>query len=180
MRASVWRLVFHEGFRWWAWLWAAPLAVVGGAVAVAVTVGPSHAAARAAPVPAATGRLVYLRDCAVCHGADARGTSYGPSLQGVGLAAVDYWVTTGRMPLVANARPAQSPANQAPPGQRLADSSATPRRGPPAYPPQVIAALEAYVATIAPGGPGIPTVNLAGVSLPTGGESVPPAVRRLP
>src|SRR4051794_18023823 len=63
-----------------------------------------------APAPADPGaaRTVYLRDCAVCHGADARGTSFGPSLQGVGRAALDYWLTTGRMPLVANARPAKS------------------------------------------------------------------------
>src|SRR4051812_48639914 len=54
-------------------------------------------------------RTVYLRDCAVCHGADARGTVDGPSLQGVGRASVDYWVSTGRMPLLRNTRSAKSP-----------------------------------------------------------------------
>jgi ubiquinol-cytochrome c reductase cytochrome c subunit len=74
------------------------------------------------------------------------------------------------MPLVANARPARSPENQSPPGQRLADPTARARRGPPAYPPPVIAALEDYVASIAPGGPGVPNVDLAAANLAIGGE----------
>jgi ubiquinol-cytochrome c reductase cytochrome c subunit len=113
---------------------------------------------------------VYLRDCAVCHGADAGGTPYGPSLQGVGRAAVDYMVTTGRMPLVGQTRPARSPENQPPPGQLLPDPTAEPHRRPPLYPPPLIQALEDYVATIAPGGPDIPAVNLTGANLATGGE----------
>ncbi len=44
-------------------------------------------------------RLVYLRDCAGCHGADAKGTSKAPTLEGWGRAGVDYALTTGRMPL---------------------------------------------------------------------------------
>src|SRR5690349_12897365 len=62
-------------------------------------------------------RTVFLRDCAVCHGADARGTHNGPSLRGAGRASVDYWVSTGRMPLYTNTRPPKSPQGQAPPGQ---------------------------------------------------------------
>src|SRR4051812_35736975 len=128
-----------------------------------------HAAvARAAPPSAA--RTVYLRDCAVCHGADARGTSFGPSLQGVGRAALDYWLTTGRMPLVANARPAKSTHGEPPPGQRLADPDAQPRRRPPAYSPADIRALEDYVLTIAPGGLDIPTVDLANADVAAGGQ----------
>ncbi|MBV8236495.1 MAG: c-type cytochrome [Acidimicrobiia bacterium] len=42
---------------------------------------------------------LYLSDCATCHGADARGTNRGPSLVGVGRASLDYYLTTGRMPI---------------------------------------------------------------------------------
>ena len=41
----------------------------------------------------------WLADCAICHGADAKGTNRGPSLVGVGRASVDYELTTGRMPI---------------------------------------------------------------------------------
>ncbi|HEX3424822.1 MAG TPA: c-type cytochrome [Acidimicrobiales bacterium] len=152
-----------------------PFVVVGIALSFGVVVfHPAPGAAQAAPsgstAPLDIGRMVFQRDCAVCHGADATGTTYGPSLQGVGLAAVDYWVTTGRMPLLTPARPAKSPENQSPPGQRLPDPSAQPRGGPALYPPSVISDLEDYVATIAPGGPGIPQVNLSGTNLANGGE----------
>jgi len=160
-----------------------PVLVVAVA-AIVGTLGARPGAARALPRPGAVaagpavvsdtgssvGREVFLRDCAVCHGADARGSGDVPSLQGVGEAAVDYWVSTGRMPLYANTRPAKSPENQPPPGQRLADDTAEPHAGPPAYPPAVIQDLEAYIATIAPGGPPIPRVNLAGTDLGAGGE----------
>ncbi len=121
-------------------------------------------------VTPADAKQAYLRDCATCHGADARGTSAGPSLQGVGPASVDYWVSTGRMPLVSNGRPAKSPQGQAPPGQYLADPNAQIRRSNPIYSPAMIAALVDYVSSIAPGGPGIPHVDLAGTSLANGGE----------
>ncbi len=45
------------------------------------------------------GRTIWLRDCAVCHGADARGGEGGPDISRRGAAAVDFMVTTGRMPL---------------------------------------------------------------------------------
>jgi ubiquinol-cytochrome c reductase cytochrome c subunit len=116
-------------------------------------------------------RVIYLRDCAVCHGADAAGTVYGPSLQGVGAAAVDYWVSTGRMPLLQGLdRPAKSPVQQPRPGQQLPDTFALIRRHPPLYPPDVIAGLVSYVASITGPGPGIPQVDLAAASLPRGGE----------
>jgi ubiquinol-cytochrome c reductase cytochrome c subunit len=130
----------------------------------------SSAASPSAPVTAADAKQAYLRDCATCHGADARGTSAGPSLQGVGPASIDYWVSTGRMPLVSKGRPAKSPQGQAPPGQSVADPNAPVRRGNPIYSPAMITALVAYVSSIAPGGPGVPHVNLAGASLAIGGE----------
>lgn len=45
--------------------------------------------------------------CASCHGTGGQGTSDGPSLVGVGAAAVDFQVGTGRMP-------AQQPGAQVP------------------------------------------------------------------
>ena len=121
--------------------------------------------------PTATmARFVYLRDCSVCHGADAEGTAAGPSLQGVGRASVDFWLSTGRMPLVANARPAKSPQGVPPAGQRVADPRAQPRRGLPAYPRPVLSALENYIASIAPGGPGVPDVDLRHADLAVGGQ----------
>ena len=86
-------------------------------------------------------KFVYLRDCSVCHGVDAQGTAYGPSLKGVGRAAVDFYISTGRMPLVANARPAKSPQGVPPPGQRVADPHAQVRRGLP----RVLASAERRV-----------------------------------
>ncbi|WP_299520463.1 cytochrome c [uncultured Serinicoccus sp.] len=48
------------------------------------------------------GRELFLGNCASCHGANAEGNGEaGPSLYGVGAAAVDFQVATGRMPLPA-------------------------------------------------------------------------------
>lgn len=152
--------------------------------AVIIVAGFGAAALMSAPIAAQTpttttagaasspGRFYYLRDCAVCHGADATGTNRGPSLQGVGRAAVDFWVATGRMPLTAT--PGRLPATgrlQPLPADQLGDPTAQPRRHNPAYPPDVISALEEYVATIAPGGPDAPAVSLAGADLAEGGET---------
>jgi ubiquinol-cytochrome c reductase cytochrome c subunit len=133
---------------------------------------PERASGASTPntVASADAKQAYLRDCATCHGADARGTWAGPSLQGVGAAAVDYWVSTGRMPLVAQGRPPKSPQGQAPPGQYLADPNAQIRRGTPVYSPTMTAALVRYVTMIAPGGSAVPSVDLAGANLAAGGE----------
>jgi ubiquinol-cytochrome c reductase cytochrome c subunit len=129
---------------------------------------PPHAAS--VPDADADAKVAYLRDCATCHGADARGTGVAPTLQGVGAAAIDYWISTGRMPLVANARPAKSPQGEAPPGQYLADPNAQVQRRTPVYSPPEISALVAYVSSIAPGGPEIPSVDVAGSNLAAGGQ----------
>lgn len=47
------------------------------------------------------GEQLFLGNCATCHGTNAEGTEAGPSLHGVGAAAVDFQVATGRMPLPA-------------------------------------------------------------------------------
>ena len=44
------------------------------------------------------GKLLYINSCSACHGMNVEGTSNGPSLIGVGSAAVDFQVSTGRMP----------------------------------------------------------------------------------
>src|SRR5215218_2362124 len=95
-------------------------------------------------------RTIFLRDCAVCHGADARGTSRGPDLRGAGRATVDYELSTGRMPL-------RDPGDEV-------------ERRTPAYSPAPIAALVAHVAALVPDGPDIPDVSPGRGSLAHGGE----------
>lgn len=84
------------------------------------------------------GRQLYLSGCSSCHGLNAQGGSNGPTLIGVGAAAVDFQVGTGRMPL-------SGPGAQA-------------GRGPTSYTDEEIAALAAWVASLAPG-PMIPTAE---------------------
>jgi ubiquinol-cytochrome c reductase cytochrome c subunit len=98
----------------------------------------------------ATGQQLYETSCSTCHGLGAEGTENGPSLQGVGPAAVDFMVGTGRMPL-------------ADPGQQ-------PVRKEPRFTEPQIAAIVAYVASIAPGGPDIPDVDTARGDLAQGFE----------
>jgi ubiquinol-cytochrome c reductase cytochrome c subunit len=44
------------------------------------------------------GRYLFEQSCSSCHGIDAQGTSQAPSLVGAGAAAVDFQMSTGRMP----------------------------------------------------------------------------------
>lgn len=57
-------------------------------------------AAAQTPAPD-TGRGLYMRDCAWCHGSEGRGTENGPDLvSGTnGPAFVDFMLSTGRMPI---------------------------------------------------------------------------------
>jgi ubiquinol-cytochrome c reductase cytochrome c subunit len=56
----------------------------------------------ASPAPAQsdinTGKNLFDATCSSCHGLDAQGTTQGPSLVGAGAAAVDFQMSTGRMP----------------------------------------------------------------------------------
>ena len=81
----------------------------------------------------AEGRQLYLAHCASCHGGDAQGGRYGPSLIGVGAASADFQLRTGRMPAAD------------PEGQQL------PR--PPAFDEPQITALVAYIASLGEGPP---------------------------
>lgn len=142
--------------------WFGPgLAVVLGVVVMFGTPSAASSPASGSRVDGAADpatRTVFLRDCAICHGSDAAGTSRGPTLQGVGRANVDYQLTTGRMPL--------------PPLDDRWDPdhpTAQSRRGSPAYGPATISALVDYVATIAPGGPDIPQNDVSSANLSRGG-----------
>ncbi len=47
----------------------------------------------------APGEAYFAANCSTCHGAEALGTTRGPNLQGLGAGTIDFWVSTGRMPL---------------------------------------------------------------------------------
>jgi len=44
------------------------------------------------------GQRLFQANCSSCHGLEAQGTSQAPSLVGAGAAAVDFQMSTGRMP----------------------------------------------------------------------------------
>jgi ubiquinol-cytochrome c reductase cytochrome c subunit len=98
----------------------------------------------------AQGQALYEANCSTCHGLQAEGTANGPSLQNAGPAAVDFMLSTGRMPLA-------NPGDQ-------------PVRDEPKFTPEQTAAIVAYVETIAPGGEPIPTVDPAAGDLGRGAE----------
>jgi ubiquinol-cytochrome c reductase cytochrome c subunit len=115
--------------------------------AVYAVVAPKDADATTKALPAQSveeGRQLFLANCASCHGQNAEGRATGngekvagPALAGVGAAAVDFQVGTGRMPL-------SGPMVQAPGGQEVK------------FTDDEIAAMAAYVASLAPG-PAIPS-----------------------
>ncbi len=80
------------------------LALVLIGAAYAAFAGHGTTASAAANPPGATkqqlayGRQLFEVTCATCHGIDAQGSARGPSLIGVGAAAVDFQISTGRMP----------------------------------------------------------------------------------
>jgi ubiquinol-cytochrome c reductase cytochrome c subunit len=109
-----------------------------GLLYAAVTT-PGDAASAAAPPASrqetALGQALFARTCATCHGMFAQGTATGPSLIGVGAAAVDFQVSTGRMP--------------------GAEIGAEMPRKPPRFNTQQTHEIAAYVASLG-GGPAIP------------------------
>ena len=95
----------------------------------------------------AEGRKLFLANCASCHGSNGEGAVGGPSLIGVGAASVDFQVGTGRMPGQAS-------------GPQL-------YKKPVQFTEEQIAAMAAYVASLAPG-PAIPDAEY----LRTTGEDI--------
>lgn len=133
---------------------SAVLLVLGGLFSVLVTT--LHPAAAGQPAGTTDGdveqgRALFTTGCSSCHGLRAEGTRRGPSLLGVGAASVDFWVSTGRMPLKTG-------------GGRQAV------RKPPAYQRDEIDDLIAYVTSLDPDGPPIPELDLAQADLAEGGE----------
>jgi ubiquinol-cytochrome c reductase cytochrome c subunit len=128
------------------------------ALAVGLASGaPRHDAAREAPPAQESGVMgadLYAQSCASCHGPAGAGTEYGPSLLGVGAAAVDFQLTTGRMPF------AGQPGTQA-------------KRKPVAFSQEQIDSLVAHVVSLGddePAGPAIPTVTTSDDLLARGQE----------
>ncbi|WP_040165408.1 cytochrome bc1 complex diheme cytochrome c subunit [Microbacterium gorillae] len=72
-------------------------AYAGASAAVAATTDSSTSVSAAADTD--TGKKLFQANCATCHGMDLEGTANGPSLVGVGELAVEFQVSTGRMPL---------------------------------------------------------------------------------
>jgi len=140
------------------WLWAGPGALVGVAMIVfSVLAWASPAPAQGQPAgPAAVkpvssnkafvgaGQELYLDHCSACHGIGGIGGK-APELLDVGPAAVDFFLSTGRMP--------------------LASPNLEPQPHQPYFGPVQIAQIVAYVNAIdiANGtpGPGIPVVTPA-------------------
>jgi ubiquinol-cytochrome c reductase cytochrome c subunit len=92
-------------------------------------------------VDVSEGREIYTASCASCHGDDGQGYETnpdlsGPSLEGVGAAAVNFQVSTGRMPSM--------------------DPDAQMPRKPRAWDQQETANLAAYVQENFGGGPEVP------------------------
>lgn len=79
------------------------LLLTGGLYAVATTVNEAKAStAEFTASDTEEGQKLFEANCATCHGMGASGTQDGPSLVGVGAAAVDFQVGTGRMPMQMN------------------------------------------------------------------------------
>lgn len=98
------------------------------------------------------GKKLFSVGCASCHGTGGQGTSDGPSLVGVGSAAVDFQVGTGRMP-------AQQPGAQVP-------------RKKVVYTQAEIDQLAAYISSLG-AGPSVPTkaqYGPEGADIAKGGE----------
>ncbi len=125
-------------------------------VTYAIITGTGESAASTAPTPLraqiARGQQIFALTCATCHGMQAQGTAVAPSLIGVGSAAVDFEVSTGRMPL-----------------KEIGSEAA---EKPPQLTPTETRDVAAYIASLA-GGPAIPSaadVSTRGANMALGQE----------
>jgi ubiquinol-cytochrome c reductase cytochrome c subunit len=117
------------------------LACTGGLYAVFAPADKAKADETAQSLTIEEGKKLYSVGCATCHGTGGQGTSDGPSLVGVGAAAVDFQVGTGRMP-------AQQPGPQVPRKKVI-------------YSQAEIDQLAAYIASLG-AGPSVPTAEQYG------------------
>ena len=128
------------------------LAATGGLYAAFAPADKAQADTTAQSLAIKEGQKLYTVGCASCHGTGGQGTTDGPSLVGVGSAAVDFQVGTGRMP-------AQQPGAQVP-------------KKPVVYSQAEIDQLAAYVASLG-AGPITPTekqYSPEGADIAKGGE----------
>ncbi|GGO82027.1 cytochrome bc1 complex diheme cytochrome c subunit [Wenjunlia tyrosinilytica] len=128
------------------------LAATGGLYAAFAPAKTAQADSSSQSIAIEEGKKLYATGCSSCHGPGGQGSTDGPSLVGVGAAAVDFQVGTGRMP-------AQQPGAQVPKKQ-------------PIYTQAQIDQLAAYIASLGPG-PGIPSkkqYDPKGGDIAAGGE----------
>lgn len=128
------------------------LACTGGLYATLAPASQAKADDTAQSLAIDEGKKLYSVGCATCHGTGGQGSSDGPSLVGVGAAAVDFQVGTGRMP-------AQQPGAQIPRKKVI-------------YTQAQIDQLAAYIASLG-AGPSIPTsaqYGPDGADIAKGGE----------
>jgi ubiquinol-cytochrome c reductase cytochrome c subunit len=110
-----------------------------------------------APSPALTtlGQSLFLENCASCHGTAANGVPANgtsgayPDLVGLGPATIDFWISSGRMPA---ADPRSIEANRRTP--RLSQAQAL--------------AVAAWVNSLSPSYPDIPSPNLVSANVSDG------------
>jgi ubiquinol-cytochrome c reductase cytochrome c subunit len=134
-------------------------AVAGGLVVAGVLYGTFSGGGASAAAPAqdstqvAQGHALFITSCSSCHGLDAQGTTQAPSLIGAGAAAVDFQMSTGRMP-----------------AKELGAENG--RKPQVEFSPSQIYSIAAYVASLG-GGPVIPTqeqVSTNGANTALGSE----------
>ncbi|WP_375431614.1 c-type cytochrome [uncultured Friedmanniella sp.] len=133
--------------------------IVMGALYTVFAPAPQVSADTGTSQQVAEGKALFAVGCASCHGLNGEGQAsgeiQGPPLAGVGAAAVDFQVSSGRMPMA-------KPEAQAP---------VKPNR----YTPEEVAQLEAYVASLGPG-PDVPApadydpANVSAEDVARGGE----------
>jgi ubiquinol-cytochrome c reductase cytochrome c subunit len=103
----------------------------------------------------ALGEALYMENCASCHGAQANGVPPSgtsgayPDLVGLGPATIDFWVDSGRMP-AKNVRAVEAPRRQA------------------ALTPDQALAISAWVNSLSPSYPDIPSPNLKNANVSEG------------
>src|ERR1019366_4126766 len=101
------------------------------------------------------GEALFMQNCASCHGTKANGVPANgvsgayPNLVGLGPATIDFWIESGRMPAT-NPRAVEAPRRFA----RL--------------PPSQALAVSAWVNSLDPSLPDIPTPNLANANVADG------------
>lgn len=129
---------------------AAALALAGGVYTAFAPSSQAEDTTKNLSVAAQHGQQLYNTSCITCHGRNAQGVKdQGPSLIGAGSAAVEFQVTSGRMP--------------------MAQQGAQAERKPPTFNDTEAKQIGAYIETLG-GGPQIPDGDLRAGDVAAGGE----------